>query len=35
MRTSVKRLVIAAFNHGLISGATTSFLFRIFKLREH
>lgn len=34
MRTSVKRLVIAAYNHGLIGGAATAFLFRLFKLSE-
>lgn len=34
MRRVVKRLVIAAYNHGYISGRTTAHLFRIFKLRS-
>ncbi|MDR8747192.1 hypothetical protein UA18_01355 [Burkholderia multivorans] len=32
MRTWVKRIVIAGYNHGYISGRTTALLFRIFKL---
>jgi hypothetical protein len=35
MRTLIKRAAIAAFNHGLISSATTGGIFRILKLREH
>lgn len=34
MRSRLKRIVIAAYNHGYISGRTTALLFRIFKLRN-
>ncbi len=34
MRTRIKRIVIAAYNGGHISGRTTALLFRIFKLRN-
>lgn len=34
MRRAAKRIVIAAYNHGYISGRTTALLFRIFKLRS-
>lgn len=34
MRTWIKRIVIAGYNHGHISGRTTALLFRIFRLRD-
>ncbi len=34
MRSRMKQIVIAAYNHGYISGRTTALLFRIFKLRN-
>lgn len=34
MRTWLKRIVMALYNHGFISRRTTARLFRIFKLRS-
>ncbi len=34
MRTWIKRIVIAGYNHGHISGRATALLFRIFRLRN-